>query len=557
MKINENLLKAYENTALIDVENSDGLPGTTFFDELPNVYRAGVLKSNRYSHGRLVQTYTERENHVGVIAATRLGKTTSYVIPTVISFAMQRIKKNMVITDPKGEIYRYTAAVLRAQGYTVKLLNFRDYKKSECWNPLTPIFRKYRSADAIYDEVGVTDTPEGAKNTFRGKIYDSQEELERDIGAERAMILSEVESEVDNFAQMLITTESSKDPTWEDGARDLWKAFIFAMLQDSDAEENPITEDTFSMSTVFNIMDSFKNTDHGYDDKGYFSKRSHDSKAYALAKNIILDTASGTRSSYVSVFATKLSEYREVTTRVITSCNSFEMAELAENGPVAVFIDFRDELKSQFKTIGLFIQDAYKTLIEAANRRETGRLDVPWYFILDEFGNFAKMRDFDTTISACAGRNIWFILIIQSYAQLNNVYGEAVAAIIRDNLNVHIFFGSNNPDTLEEFSRECGQFTRISPLSAMNGKGAEIETYQIETIPLVTKSRLAHFAEGECVVTEANCGYVMLSRLVRFYECPEFTSMPPSREADYKPAVNPFDERYIYKFTGCDSDDDW
>ena len=114
-----------------------------------------------------------------------------------------------------------------------------------------------------------------------------------------------------------------------------------------------------------------------------------------------------------------------------------------------------------------------------------GKLDIPVYFILDEFGNFPALKDFETTISACAGRNIFFILIIQSYAQLNSVYGPDVAEIIKDNLNVHIFFGSNNPSTLEAFSHECGQQTRISPLSALNGKGADIDTYHIETIPLI------------------------------------------------------------------------
>ena len=57
----------------------------------------------------------------------------------------------MIISDPKGEIYRTTAAALREQGYNVRLLNFRDYRHSECWNPMTPIFRKYAQIDKVYD----------------------------------------------------------------------------------------------------------------------------------------------------------------------------------------------------------------------------------------------------------------------------------------------------------------------------------------------------------------------------------------------------------------------
>ena len=242
---------------------------------------------------------------------------------------------------------------------------------------------------------------------------------------------------------------------------------------------------------------------------------------------------------------TKLAIFNEVAMRLITSCNSFEITEIAD-GPIAIFIDYRDELKVHYQVISLFIQDAYRFLIEQANEKPNGKLDVPVYFILDEFGNFPALKDFETTISACAGRNIFFILIIQSYAQLNSVYGTAVAEIIKDNLNVHIFFGSNNPSTLEAFSHECGQQTRISPLSALNGKGADIDTYHIETIPLIPKSMLSHFSPGECIITEANSGYVMFSKLERYYLCDEFKGLKLASEKEYACSINPFDKRYTY-----------
>ena len=548
MKINDRLFDGYENTKLISYYGGENLPNTVPYENLPDSEVSGILKANYYKDGKLTQIYTRQENHAAVIAATRLGKTTSYVIPTVLSFAHQKIKRSMVITDPKGEVYRYTKATLEKQGYKIKLLNFRDCSHSECWNPLTPVFRKYAEIKNIYGEVELVDDNGTPKNKFKGKIYENQNELDKDIENEKRMRLDSVETDLDNFANMIIVTEAKRDPTWEDGARDLLRAFLHAMLEDADLKTNPITEDTFSLNTVFAIEKKFKNTDGHYDDGGYFSSRPDSSKAKELAKNIILDTASATRSSYVSVFKTKMSEYTEITTRKITACNSFEMSELVTDGPVAVFIDFRDELKAQFKTIGLFIQDMYKYLIEQANTFKNGKLPVPWYFVLDEFGNFAKMKDFETTISACAGRNIFFILIMQSYAQLNNIYGRDVAEIIRDNLNVHVFLGSNNPATLEEFSKECGQYTRLSPLTALNGKGAEPDSFQIETIPLITKSRLSYLGEGECIVTEANCGYVMLSKLERYYKCPEFNGLPESSETEYVSKVNPLDKRYNYDF---------
>ncbi|MDE6690393.1 MAG: type IV secretory system conjugative DNA transfer family protein [Clostridia bacterium] len=546
MENNEIIINGYENTKFVHYNDGAQLPNTVAFDEIGEKTMSGVLKASRHVNGRLLQTYTEQENHVGVIAATRLGKTTSYVIPTILSFAKQPMKRGMVISDPKGELYRLTSATLREQGYKVVLLNFRDYKHSECWNPLTPIFRKYRKAASIYDEVGVVDTRKGARNVFRGVIYENQEELDSTIEQAYSMMLDEIGNDIDTLVAIVMPVMSTRDPYWEEAAQDVLKAFLWAMLEDSDRDENPITEDTFSFSTILSLL----NTIHSgkgmsFDDNGYFTDRDISSRAYQFAKNTIIENGDVTRSCILAVFNTGIAIFRDCAMRLVTSCNSFDMSELV-GGPVAIFINYKDEVKVHYKLISLFVQDAYRYLIEQATDKPDGKLDVPFYFILDEFGNFAKITDFDTTISACAGRNIWFILIIQSYAQLNNVYGSAVAEIIRDNLNVHVFFGSNNPATLDSFSGECGKFTRISPLSALNGKGADIEHYQIETIPLVPKSMLSHFQAGECIITEANSGYVMFSKLERYFLCDEFRNLPVTSEKEYTCSVNPFDLRYKY-----------
>ena len=541
-----NMLNGYENTKYIHYTQASALPNTVNYDEIGKKAVSGVLKASWHADGKLLQTYTEQENHVGVIAATRLGKTTSYVIPTVISFAKQKIKRGMVISDPKGEIYRLTAQTLREQGYRVILLNFRDYVHSECWNPLTPIFRKYRRAINIYDEVGFVDTEDGPRNIFRGVVYEVQAKLDEAIELAKTMMIEEVGNDIDTVAAMFMPTMSEKDPYWEDSARELLKAFLWAMLEDSNNKDNPITEDTFSFSTILNLLNCMHASKGvSFHDEGYFTDRDKSSRAYQIAKNTVIENGDVTSSCILAVFNTGISMFRDCAMRLVTSCNSFDFSDFVE-GPVAVFIDYRDEVKVHYKIISLFIQDAYRYLIERATNSPNGKLETPFYFVLDEFANMPPLKDFETTISACAGRNIWFILVIQSYAQLNSVYGGAVAEIIKDNLNVHIFFGSNNPATLEAFSHECGQQTRISPLSALNGKSAEIDNYHIETIPLVPKSMLSHFSPGECIITEANSGYVMFSKLERYYLCDEFKDVPITSEKDYSCSVNPFDKKYRY-----------
>ncbi len=560
MKIEKDLMQGYENTQYYHYGDlPEDFPTSVYYDDLPNTEVKGVLKANRYVNGRLLQTYSEKENHVGVIAATRLGKTTSYVIPTVESFAKAKNKKSMIISDPKGEIYRHTASTLEQEGYTILLLNFRDYRHSECWNPLTPIYRKFQSIYAIYDEVELVETPDGMRNSLRGRIYESQKALDEEIDRWMSLMLEDVGNDIDNIATMVAPTVNMRDPYWEDAARELLKAFLWAMLEDSRPEvektkRTRITEDTFSFATIITLMNLLNNSDGDFD-SGYFLKRPQSSRAYQIVKSTIPERAQTTRQCITSMFSSRLAVFRETAMRLVTSCNSFDMTILTGDKPVALFIDYRDELKVHFTVISLFVQDAYRMLIEHANMQENGKRDIPFYFILDEFGNFPAMKDFETTISACAGRNIFFILIIQSYAQLNGVYGDAVAAIIRDNLNMHIFFGSNNTQTLKEFSLECGQVTRLSPISALNGKADEIEMFQIETIPLIPQSMLSHFKEGECIVTEANCGYVLFSKLERYYLCKEYTSMPLKSEKEYYGKADPFQKKYIYVLP--ETSDDW
>lgn len=566
MQKNRDIFSGYENMPLIHYNSAEAqaLPNIVAYDDLANRDVVGVLKGNRYIDGKLVHLYSTQENHVGVIAATRLGKTTSYVIPTVLSFAMQKSKRSMIISDPKGEVYRYTAATLLKAGYKVKLINFRDYRHSECWNPLVPIYRKFHKAYSVADTVKAVETADGGLGyEFQGVVYSSQPELDKVLKRVKKMMIDDVYNDIDQIAATFITTQKTDDPYWEDSAREILKAYMSAMLDDSLGENNSITEDTYSFSTIIELSSNLSaGEDRSFKDGGFFSNRSRTSRAYKIINGLLFNNAGSTAGCILSIFYSKMAAFKDVAPRVITSANSFELSELVD-GPTAVFIDYKDEINTHYQLISLFVQEAYRYLIGYANDKPSGKLDVPLYFILDEFGNFPKMTNFETVISASGGRNIFFIIVIQSYAQLDNVYGKAVAAIIRDNLNMHIFFGSNNPDTLEMFSKECGKVTRVSPLSALNGEKESIDKYQLETIQNVPVSMLSHFEPGECIITEANSGYVLYSRLERYYLCKEFNNLQQEDCKNYRCPINPFDDKYTYtpkgKSRGAKKDlfDDW
>ena len=85
----------------------------------------------------------DSEYHTLVIGATGSGKTQTVIKPTVKILAKKG--ESMIITDPKGEIYENTAEMLRAKGYQILLLNFRDPQNGNAWNPMSLPYRIYKS----------------------------------------------------------------------------------------------------------------------------------------------------------------------------------------------------------------------------------------------------------------------------------------------------------------------------------------------------------------------------------------------------------------------------
>lgn len=540
---NIELFKDYENAKLVTAEefgrrNQDV---TVKYADLPNRNVDGIpICIRRDEAGDLQVTFTP-DTHLLAIGATRSGKTTSYVIPTLNVLLNKKNKPSMVISDPKQELYRTNAQKFIDRGYRVLLLDFTDYSHSDCWNPLTKYYRSYQKYLEVENEVELVNTPEGPRSRYQGVIYHSQKELDRVLEERKERYMDETEKGITALCSAVVPRRDGKDPFWDDSSRILLKAVLYGMLEDS--ETGKITEDSFSFDTVLRIVDGFSDSDSDYDG-GYFKSRNLEtSKAYQLAHKCIIEQAASTRRCISSTFTACMSKFRDTAVRRITCTNTFEMQELDDGRPTVIFVFYKDEESLHYEMISMFLTNLYTELIALARKKGT-MLSRPFYFLLDEFGNLPKFNDFEKVISACGGRNIWFLLILQSYAQLHNVYGKETADIIKDNLNTHVFFGTNNPETKREFSEECGKKTVISPTSALNGTGEVIERFDKDTVPLVPVSALTKLAPGEGIVTQMRED-VLWSRFERSYTCPEFENdcVDP---ADRKTAVRFMDPRYTF-----------
>lgn len=94
----------------------------------------GYLYSRKYHEKRIVQekTTTNQARHTLIIGGSGCGKSFSYFRPEIVNVIKRG--ESFVVSDTKGELYTTTAQFARDNGYDVKVLNFKDYLHSDCWN---------------------------------------------------------------------------------------------------------------------------------------------------------------------------------------------------------------------------------------------------------------------------------------------------------------------------------------------------------------------------------------------------------------------------------------
>ncbi len=120
-------------------------------------------------------------------------------------------------------------------------------------------------------------------------------------------------------------------------------------------------------------------------------------------------------------------------------------------------------------------------------QRHEGKLPVRTNFLLDEFANMPPLKDVTTMITAARSRQIRFTMIIQNFAQLDEVYGKENAETLRGNCGNLIYLVTTELKALEEISKMCGEVK-----SKKDDKTA--------STPLVTISDLQRMKENEAII---------------------------------------------------------
>ena len=494
-----------ENSRWMNSEERNKIFKNYKFEQLKEVKKDGVpVMAKMDSNEKSMQVAFNSPSHGLIIGSTGSGKTTTFVNPMIQLLATTQAGSSMIMTDPKGELFSLHSKYLTERGYDVKVIDLRDTYQSYRWNPLDSIYDMYEEYKNVYkqayerndsfEESGLEKANPKDDFTnckkwyeFRNKAYLTYESLVLGMKIYKKQLYDEVYENLNDLTSVLIPIENEKDPMWEKGARAITLAVLLAMLEDSEIEELNMTKDKF---TFFNLTKILQNSNKDYLElRKYFQGRSPLSKAYSLSKQVC-DAAESTRASYMSVVYEKLTLFNDSGICGLTSKSDFTPKSLTER-PTALFLKIPDEKTTRHNLAAIFILDLYKSLIKVASANEDLSLPRNVYFILDEFGNMPKIENFDKMITVGRSRKIWFNMIVQSYQQLNNVYGDKAADIIKGNCGIKMFIGSNDIGTCKEFSELCGNITVVTRSTSQSDKDNSGSTSnQTQVRPLIYPSEL-------------------------------------------------------------------
>ena len=112
-----------------------------------------------------------------------------------------------------------------------------------------------------------------------------------------------------------------------------------------------------------------------------------------------------------------------------------------------------------------------------SNTQPNKRLPYNLVFLLDEFANTPPLEDIETIVSVARSRGMYFQFFLQSFAQLDNLYGKEVSQIIQDNCGL-AYLKTNTQETAESISKRLGNKTIETSslnysMSFMNNNGSK------------------------------------------------------------------------------------
>ncbi|MCW2281212.1 VirD4-like conjugal transfer protein, CD1115 family [Lactococcus lactis] len=214
-----------------------------------------------------------------------------------------------------------------------------------------------------------------------------------------------------------------------------------------------------------------------------------------------------TRASVLGIAASRYSVFDHDQLRDMVRHDSMEIESWNEE-KTAVFIAIPETNKSFNFIANIFLATIMETLRAKSDRIRLGREQLApgkqllhVRFLIDEFANIGKIAHFEEALATFRKREMSFMIILQSLAQLKKMYKNNWEEIV-DNCASLIYLGGDDPKTLEFLSKRLGKQTislrKQSISKGGNGGGSESRDKTGRDLMMVDE--IATIDGDECLV---------------------------------------------------------
>lgn len=458
--------------------------------------------------------FDTKSPHYLLVGSTGSGKSVTVSLNMAIHFATAKDKHSVVFTDPKAELFNATGKIFADNGYEVVTIDFRnptqsnkinimqpiiDEWKEHCYNYNCMIFylthfikvnkiniQKFITNDKylsqVKDKFKIEDyIIEAIKNNSQKfelelknkKLYDinfiSEFNIEKFKSLNNSELLNEIKIFQNNcskyqaetnrlvisLANLIFTEKNAKDPFWINSSKQLFVGIVGIFLEDY--KDGVIDENKINISSI----KKFQNSSLIKENQNFLQRNLNNRSYGSLSKDYltsILSAAENTYKSVTAVFGEKMSIFDDLNVENITSISEFSFTTLGKK-PVALYIIVPDEDRAYFQLVTIIIGMLIKDLTKYANLKENkGSLPIKVDWILDEFANCPPLDSIETIVSVARSRGMRFYFFIQSFSQLDQVYGKDTANIIQDNCAL-VYLKTNTVETAEVIAKKLGKAT--------------------------------------------------------------------------------------------------
>lgn len=388
--------------------------------------------------------------------STRSGKTRKLL--SVFVMLIVKAGESAIFHDNKGELYRRFHKLFERFGYTVNVIDFRFMKKSQHRNPLTLIVDCF-------------------KNKKEPRVDDADQFT-------------------DDFVNQVVVDNGQGERIWIDGQKAMIKSIILAVVQ---ANIKDSRKNLFSVYQVLSVLGkevTFKGEKNPKMLLTAYINSLEEINPARVAFTPIANSPDKTRGSFMTSTLSTLAIYNGQNLAKLLSESDFSFSDYAD-GKHVLFIINPDENSKYNQIVSVLIDQAYQELVRCATATQDMHLKKRCHFVLDEFGNMAPVNQIQNKLTVALSRWIFFHLFLQDDNQLDEVYGDQIAKIIRGNCNLKTFISSADMNTCKAISEEIGNETlwvasqsgNFNNNASQNGGGI---TYNQQQVPLIDPNVLRY-----------------------------------------------------------------